>query len=48
MATGFEVGMYRNIGTIAQALRGIEDKLTLLVREVGRLADAQEDANEES
>lgn len=48
MVSGYEVGMYRDIALIAQALRGIEEKLALLEREVGRLADAQKDANEES
>lgn len=49
MVTGYEVGMYRDIGLIAQAMRGVEDQLTRLVdintslaQEVGRLADARE------
>lgn len=40
--SGYEVGMYRDIGMIAQALRGIEEHLEALVTEVSRLADAQE------
>ena len=46
MATGYEVGMYRNIGLTAQALRGINDSMTDIVQEVRRLANAQERANE--
>ena len=46
MVTGYEVGMYRDIGLVAQAMRGIEDHLSELVKQTGRLADAQERANE--
>lgn len=46
MATGYEVGMYRDIGVIAQEMRALVDIGTSLAQEVGRLADAQERANE--
>lgn len=38
--------MYRDIGMIAQSMRGIESTMTDIVQEVRRLANAQERANE--